>query len=73
MSEEQPRERQQHPQEPAEGAEENVGAPGVDRAKDNDKAAEGTERAEHPQQPAEGGDEEVEAPGVEKADDRSAG
>jgi hypothetical protein len=65
-------ERQQHPQEPAEGAEEDVGAPGADRA--DDESAPGTAGGDtgpsrHSQQPAEGADEDVDAPGAERAGD----
>lgn len=52
-----------HPQEPAEGADENVEAPGVERAGDpsNPEAAAADEekRAQHPNEPAEGGDDQV--------------
>ena len=64
---------QQHPQEPAEGGEEDVQAPGVEKAAGRDGGAEDAGDAawpsQHPQEPAEGGEEEVEAPGAERADD----
>ena len=67
MSEEQ----RQHPQEPAEGSDQDVGAPGADRA--GNDAARIAENApgeagpsRHPTEPAEGGDEDVEAPGAER-------
>ena len=50
-------ERSHHPQEPAEGAEEAEGAPGVERAGEDDggRQEEDQERSvEHPQEPAEG-------------------
>jgi hypothetical protein len=60
-------------QEPAEGAEEDEGSPGADRAKNDERAAgnadDGTGASEHPQEPAEGGEEDVEAPGAERAGD----
>ena len=66
-------ERTEHPREPAEGSEQDVGAPGADRPA-NDRGA--TERADeeagpsqHPAEPAEGGEEDVEAPGAERAGD----
>ena len=63
-------ERQWHPQEPAEGAEENVEARGADRA-GGVEGAEGlgdeARSAEHPQEPAEGAEENVQAPGAERA------
>lgn len=68
MSEER---RQVHPQEPAEGSEEDVEAPGAEKAGEDRGTADGTsaeERSyEHPQEPAEGGEDEVEAPGAEKS------
>lgn len=62
---------QKHPQEPAEGSEEDVEAPGAEKADDTDRGEENAEGrpAEHPQEPAEGGEEEAGAPGAEKADD----
>ncbi len=58
-----------HPQEPAEGAEENVEATGVERAGDpsNPETAAGPseeQRSAHPEEPAEGGEDEVDAPGA---------
>lgn len=69
MSEEQ---RQIHPEEPAEGAEEKVETPGAEKS--DDRKSEGGPSAEersrsHPQEPAEGSEEDVEAPGVEAARD----
>jgi hypothetical protein len=62
-------ERQQHPQEPAEGGEEDVGAPGADRARDDRGASGETKPSEHPEEPAEGSEDDVEAPGAELAGD----
>ena len=62
-------ERQQHPQEPAEGGEEVVGAPGADRARDDRGVGGETKPSEHPEKPAEGSEEDVEAPGAERAGD----
>jgi len=66
MSEERP----QHTQEPAEGADEDVEAPGTERAAgpkgDVDEEAGPTR---HSQEPAEGAEEDVEAPGAERAGD----
>ncbi len=63
-------ERQVHPQEPAEGAEEDVGAPGAEKAGEDRGPAEGAEpgSSQHPQEPAEGGEDDVEAPGAERSD-----
>ena len=62
---------QQHPQEPAEGGEGDVQAPGVEKAADGGGGAEDAGDAawpsQHPQEPAEGGEEDVEAPGAERA------
>ena len=57
-------ERQPHPQEPAEGADENVQAPGAQRPGDPSNPGTaggdaGNERAAHPAEPAEGGEDEV--------------
>ena len=64
-------EEQQHPQEPAEGGEEDVQAPGAERAggdqRDQGGASDQTWPSRHPQEPAEGGEEQVEAPGAERA------
>jgi hypothetical protein len=65
MSEE--RTPQHHPQEPAEGGDEDVEAAGAQRAGETDKAAEGTGPSVHPEEPAEGSEEDVQAPGAEKA------
>jgi hypothetical protein len=69
MSEERP----EHPQEPAEGGEEDVGAPGADRPGDDRRATESTDDeakpSAHPEEPAEGREEDVEAPGAERAGD----
>ena len=71
MSEERP----QHPQEPAEGGDEDVGAAGAERAGEgqgaSQNAGEGVETSIHPQEPSEGGDEDVEAQGAERAGDGS--
>lgn len=53
-----------HPQEPAEGADENVEAPGAERSGDpsNPASADGAseeKRSSHPQEPAEGGEDQV--------------
>ena len=66
MSEERPL----HPQEPAEGAEENVAPPGAEKAGEDRGTAEGADpgASQHPQEPAEGGNEDVEAPGAERSD-----
>ena len=65
-------ERQQHPQEPAEGGAEDVEAPGADRPSSGEGTAEGAgERpSAHPQEPSEGGEDDVEAPGAEQAKDQ---
>lgn len=59
----------QHPQKPAEGAEEDVEASGVDKPGDS-KDSEDANTEESPErtqrEPAEGGEEEVEAPGVDR-------
>ena len=62
------RQQQQHPREPAGGAEEAEGPPGAERAGDDQGApADETERhVEHPQEPAEGAEEAEEAPGAER-------
>lgn len=63
--------RTEHPQEPTEGSEEDVGAPGVDRSGNDTRATENTgdeaRPSEHPAEPAEGGEGDVEAPGAERA------
>jgi len=69
MSEEQ----QQHPQEPAEGGEADVQAPGVEKVSGENGSAEDVGDAawpsQHPQEPAEGREEDVEAPGAERTGD----
>ena len=60
-----------HPQEPAEGAEENVRDPGVERAGDPSNpatadAVQEEERSTHPDEPAEGGEDEEDAPGADR-------
>jgi hypothetical protein len=71
MSEERP----VHPREPAEGSEEDVGAPGADRAGDDRRTAEGegeqAETSAHPQEPAEGSEEDGGAPGADRSGDGS--
>ncbi len=71
MSEERP----QHPREPAEGGDEDVGAAGAERAGDgqgaSQNAGEEAGTSIHPQEPAEGGDDDVEAPGAERAGEDS--
>ena len=68
MSEER---RPAHPQEPAEGGDEAVEAPGAERSGDpsNPETAEeagGQQGSPHPQEPAEGGEDDEEAPGADK-------
>ena len=63
-------ERAVHPEEPAEGAEENVPTPGAQKSDEGDGGTTGEAGAEegsaqHPQEPAEGGEDEVEEPGAE--------
>ena len=61
-----------HPQEPAEGAEENEQAPGTERSGDpsNPDRADGEgQESPHPQEPAEGGDDETDAPGADRPGD----
>lgn len=69
MSEERP----EHPQQPAEGGEEQVEAPGADRSGNHRKATEGagdeSKPSGHPDEPAEGAEEDVEAPGADRAGD----
>lgn len=65
-------ERQQpHPQEPAEGSEESVGAPGADRTEGGSQGIpdDAPNQAPHPQEPAEGGEEDVGAEGAEGPDE----
>jgi hypothetical protein len=62
-----------HPQEPAEGADENIEAPGVENAGDPSNPATADdareeERSAHPDEPAEGGEDEVDAPGAGRPD-----
>ncbi len=70
-------EREVHPQEPAEGSEEDVQEPGVDRADGEEDVVEDVgaeERSlQHPQEPAEGAEEDVRAPGADRARDGQAG
>jgi hypothetical protein len=68
MSEER---RPAHPQEPAEGGDENVEAPGAEKSGDpaNPDTAEqagGQQESPHTQEPAEGGEDDAEAPGADK-------
>jgi hypothetical protein len=69
MSEERP----QHTQEPAEGSDEDVGAPGAARTEGAQGQFQNTDEEDttptHTQEPAEGDDEDVEAPGAERAGD----
>ncbi len=64
-------ERPQHTQEPAEGSDEDVGAPGAERAEGAQGQFQNTDEEEtnatHTQEPAEGEDENVEAQGTERA------
>jgi hypothetical protein len=62
-------ERTQHPQEPAEGSDEDVEAPGAERVRDTDKDAEGAQPSQHPVEPAEGSEEDIDAAGAERAGD----
>ena len=64
-------ERQQHPQEPAEGGAEEVEAPGADRPSSGEGTAEGAgERpSAHPQEPAEGAEESEQSPGADRPGD----
>jgi hypothetical protein len=60
-----------HPQEPAEGAEEDVKDPGVERAGDPSNpattdAVQEEERSAHPDEPAEGGEDEVDETGADR-------
>jgi hypothetical protein len=73
MSEER---RQVHPQEPAEGSQGDVEAPGASGSPDDmgtgSEGSSAEERSqEHPQEPAEGGGEEVDAPGADRPSDNS--
>ena len=63
------KEKPQHPQEPAEGNEEDVGAPGAERAGSTENAGDEATPSTHPQEPAEGSEENVDAPGAERAGD----
>ena len=69
MSEERP----QHTRKPAEGSDEDVGAPGAERGEGAQGQFQNTDEEEttptHTQEPAEGEDENVEAPGTERAGD----
>jgi hypothetical protein len=66
MSEDRP----QHTQEPAEGADEDVQAPGAERAAGPKGGGdEEAGPARHTQEPAEGAEDDVEAPGIERAGD----
>ena len=62
-------ERAQHPQEPAEGSDEDVQAAGAERAGETDKDSEGHRPPRHPEEPAEGSDEDVDATGAQQAGD----
>ena len=66
-------ERTEHPREPAEGSEQDVGAPGADRsgnvAGDTENTGGEARSSEHPTEPAEGGEDDVGAPGAERAGD----
>jgi hypothetical protein len=68
----------QHPQEPAEGSEQDVGVPGADRAGNDARTIESTgdeaKASKHPEEPAEGAEgseEDVDAPGAERAAGRA--
>lgn len=68
-------EQQRHPKVPAEGSEQDVGAPGADRAGNDtgtiETAGDEAEAPKHPNEPAEGGEEDVQAPGAERAGEGS--
>ena len=60
-----------HHEEPAEGAEEDVEAPGAEHAGDPSNPATAVseeERSAHPDEPAEGGEDEVDEPGAGRPD-----
>ena len=68
MSEER---RQVHPEEPAEGSQEGVEAPGVSESSEGtgsstDGSSEEERSQKHPQEPAEGGEDDVDAPGADR-------
>ena len=69
MSEERP----QHTREPAEGSDEDIGAPGAERAEGAQGPFQNTDEDDttppHTREPAEGEDENVEAQGAERAGD----
>ena len=62
-------ERQQHPQEPAEGGVEDVEAPGADRPSSGEGTTKeaGERPSAHPQEPAEGAEESEQASGADRA------
>jgi hypothetical protein len=64
-------ERTEHPEEPSEGSEQDVGVPGAGRSGNDAGASENTggeaRGSEHPTEPAEGGEDDVGAPGAERA------
>lgn len=67
MSEERP----QHPQEPAEGGEDEAEAPGADRSSEGRDTSErlgagGGRPSDHPDEPAEGDEEDVGASGADR-------
>ena len=62
-------ERVQHPQEPAEGSDEDIEAPGAERAGETNKVAEGAQPSQHPVCPAEGSEEDIGAAGAERVGD----
>jgi hypothetical protein len=62
-------ERVQHPQEPAGGSDEDVEAPGAERAGETNKDAEGAQPSQHPVDPAEGSEEDIGAAGAERVGD----
>ena len=62
-------ERAQHPQETAEGSDENIEATGAERAGETNKAAEEPLPSQHPEEPAEGSEEDVNAAGADRARD----
>ena len=68
MSEERP---QEHPSEPAEGGEEDVGTPGADRPSSTGAPTEGAEErpSTHPHEPAEGAEESEQSSGADRAGD----
>lgn len=61
-------ERPQHPQEPAEGGEDEVEAPGAEKSSEGGGAweAQGGKPSDHPDEPAEGAEEDVGGSGADR-------